>query len=68
MVVSVWINRAPMIEPTKLKRPPLSAVPPTTTAKIASNSIISPTRLESAALMFEAAIKPATPAQIPEKA
>ena len=68
VVVSVWMSSAPMIEPMSVKRPPVSAVPPTTTAKMASSSINSPTREESAALMFDAAMSPASAAQTPEKA
>ena len=68
VVVSVWMSSAPMIEPSRVKRPPVSAVPPTTTAKIASSSMNSPTREESAALIFDVAISPASAAQAPENA
>ena len=36
VVVSVWMSSAPMSEPSRVKRPPVSTVPPTTTAVMAS--------------------------------
>ena len=67
VVVSVCSRIAPRIEPVSEKRPPVSGVPPTTTAKIASSSLNSPTRMESAPLMLEVAIRPAIPAHKPLK-
>ncbi len=37
VVVSVWIIRAPIIDPERKNFPPFSEVPPRTTARIASN-------------------------------
>jgi hypothetical protein len=39
VVVRVWMSSAPTTEPTRWKRPPVSAVPPTTTARMASSSM-----------------------------
>ena len=44
VVVRVWISSAPMAVPRITNRPPVNAVPPTTTAKIASSSMFSPAR------------------------
>src|SRR5207249_8884939 len=38
-VLSVWMSSAPTSEPGRLKRPPVSGVPPITTARIASSSM-----------------------------
>ena len=56
---------APMMLPARLKRPPVSKVPPSVTARMASSSISSPALLPSALLTFELTSRPATPAARP---
>jgi hypothetical protein len=63
VVARVWMNIAPINVPVSEKRPPASDVPPMTTARIASSSMNNPALLASAALVFEAIIRPAMPAQ-----
>ena len=48
VVVMLWMSRAPTIDPSSEKRPPVSAVPPMTTARIASSSRYRPALLASA--------------------
>ena len=55
-----------MIVPARKKRPPASAVPPITTARIASSSIQSPALFPSAPDTIELIISPAMPAQSAE--
>lgn len=59
---------APITLPTRLKRPPVSAVPPSVTARIASNSSSWPALLPSALFTFELINRPATPAHTPQNA
>ena len=49
LVVMMTMISAPMIVPTTVALPPVSGVPPTTVAAIASSSIPSPTREASLA-------------------
>ena len=58
---------APITLPARLKRPPVSAVPPSVTARIASSSSSWPALLPSALLTLELMISPATPAAKPQK-
>ena len=53
---------APISVPSIVARPPVSSVPPTATAAMASSSTPRPTRLESAAEFLAMTMRPATPA------
>ena len=66
-VVIAWMTRAPMMPAKSEKRPPApSAVPPMTTARIASSSKFRPMLFASEVRMFELATRPAMPAQNPQ--
>ena len=67
VVVSVCRISAPTSVPEMEYRPPVSSVPPRTTARIASSSIHSPALLASAAVTLELIIRPARPAQTATK-
>ena len=58
-------DQAPSSVPSTLARPPVSSVPPTATAAIASSSMPSPTRLASLAELRATTISPAMPASAP---
>ena len=53
VVVRVWIRMAPKTEPARVKRPPVNAVPPTMTAKIAG-TLDRVLRPKGVAVMIEA--------------
>src|SRR5690606_26479308 len=63
-----WMMSAPSSEAMIEKRPPLSDVPPMTTARMASSSSHSPALLASAPRMSAVAISPARAAPAPETA
>ena len=66
-VVMAWMTAAPTIAAKSENRPPApSAVPPMTTARMASSSRFSPMLLASDVWMFELATSPAMPAQRPQ--
>ncbi len=57
---------APITLPARLKRPPVSAVPPSVTARMASSSISWPALLPSALFTLELMSRPAMPAHAPQ--
>ncbi len=61
----VWIVKTPITVPAMLNLPPMSEVPPSTTARIASSSMYCPAAFASAAMMFELYRMPAMPASRP---
>ena len=66
-VVIAWMTSAPTMLANSEKRPPAPrAVPPITTARIASSSKFSPMLLASDVRMLELATRPAMPAQKPQ--
>ena len=58
---------APSTVPASVNRPPVSAVPPSVTARMASSSSSWPALLASALLTLELTIRPASPAARPQK-
>ena len=68
-VVIAWITSAPMMLANSEKRPPAPrAVPPITTARMASSSKSLPMLFASDVRMAELATSPAIPAHRPQKA
>lgn len=67
VAVSSWMRTAPATVPPILIRPPLSGVPPTTTAVIADSSIRLPSEVGSLACSRADASTPATAARTPEQ-
>ncbi len=67
VVFSVSRISAPSTVPARLNRPPVSDVPPMTTARIASSSIHRPALLASAPARLELFHRPAMPAQTAQK-
>ena len=66
-VVIAWMTAAPTIAANRENRPPAPrAVPPMTTARMASSSRFRPMLFASDVWMFELATRPAMPAHIPQ--
>ncbi len=61
----VWMMNTPTTVPASVNLPPISEVPPSTTARMASSSMLMPALFASAAMMFELYRMPANPASRP---